>query len=154
MTAVSQFRFAITSELRRRALVPANGRGKGGRSLHLLLIPTSPKATVVYVKESNTDRPGFWGRNHIDRLESNGGRWFVVLLRHSASSGYLLSGGQVLRRVQAGLFELAGDGEYRVPRRVCAGSFAPAALRMTGHARFERRKKGKRLRCKTVLLSS
>src|SRR6185437_10082466 len=36
-------------------------------------------------------------------------------------------------------------------RRSRSRSFAPPALRMTGRARSERRKKGKRLRCKTAL---
>ena len=70
------------------------------------------------LKESNLPR-GWWGltKNHMDSLERSSVRWFVVLLARSAETGYLLSGGQVARRVHDGTFRLAGDGDYKINER-------------------------------------
>lgn len=81
----------------------------------LLLLGTSPRPTVLYVKES-TSRPGFWGltANQLERLAVSGHRWFGVFLLRSASTGYLLSGGQIDLRIREGRIRVAGDGDFKV----------------------------------------
>lgn len=82
---------------------------------NLLLLGTSPQPTVLYVKES-TSRPGFWGltANQLERLAASRYRWFGVFLLRSASSGYLLSGGQIDLRIREGRLRVAGDGDLKV----------------------------------------
>ena len=92
-------------------------------SSHLLEINTQPRATVLYIKESNTAR-GFWGltKRHLDRLNKADITWFAILLHRSAEKGYLLNGSEVSRLVRDGTFELSGDGDYKVNERTDLGT--------------------------------
>jgi hypothetical protein len=60
MSAISAFRTALTKRLRERGLSIAPWHGGARASWHLLELPTDPKPTVLYVKESNLPR-GWWG---------------------------------------------------------------------------------------------
>lgn len=90
----------------------------GGRSSpNLIELSTSPKLTVLYVKEFNTaGRSGFWGltRNQVDRLEKANVRWFAVFLLRSSAAGYALTAAEVRRLIADSSFELSGDGDYKV----------------------------------------
>lgn len=92
-------------------------RWSGGtrQSPNLLRLSTSPNPTLLYVKES-INKPGFWGltKNQLDRLAASGDRWFGVFLQRSATTGYLLSGGQIELRVKEERIRLAGDGDYKI----------------------------------------
>jgi hypothetical protein len=114
MSAVFKFRLSITPLLQTQGLALGAWPGSTRRSWNVLVVSTTPKQTVLYVKESNTRRK-FWGltRNQVDRLVAADVRWFAVFLTNS-DSGYLLSGGQVLRRIDRGLFELSHDGDYKI----------------------------------------
>jgi hypothetical protein len=84
------------------------------RSKNLLELSTVPLPTVLYVKISN-DVSGFWGltKNQVDCLEKCGVRWFAVFLHLGPSSGYLISGNQILNRVKSGKITLSIDGDYK-----------------------------------------
>jgi hypothetical protein len=111
---VSGFRTAITAAAKSRKILVTEWAGAKRTSVHLLELRTSPKRTVIYVKESSSS-PGFWGltKNQLDRLRKSGDRWFCVLLT-GGQAGYILSGGQVDLRVQDGRFELSRDGDHKV----------------------------------------
>jgi len=115
MNQVRTFRAELQDVLAARGLKLHLWGGGTRRSGHLLEIRTQPKPTVLYVHESNATR-GFWGltRNQVSRLAQAPIRWFAVLLLRSPRAGYLLSGGQVGRRIQDGTFKLARDGDYKV----------------------------------------
>ena len=91
-------------------------RWSGGTrmSKNLLELSTISLPTVLYVKISN-DVPGFWGltKNQVDRLEKCGVRWFTVFLHLGPSSGYLVSGSQILNRIKNGKITLSIDGDYK-----------------------------------------
>ncbi len=114
MSAVFRFRTSIGPSLHKQGLTLRHWPGSTRRSFNLLVVSTTPKETVLYVKESNTPRK-FWGltRNQVDRLVASDVRWFAVFLTAS-DSGYILSGGQVLRRIDQGAFELSRDGDYKI----------------------------------------
>jgi hypothetical protein len=115
MRVLTDFRKRLGLELGARAI--SIDVWPKGRSPNLLELATSPKATVLYVKEFNVPKhAGFWGltRNQIDRLQAAQIRWFAVLLMRSSVDGYLISGQQVIHRVNSGHFELSGDGDYKV----------------------------------------
>lgn len=70
MTPAFAFRTALNARIGGRGLALQYGRGGRGRSRNVLRISTQPKPTILYIKESNSGRPGFWGltRNHVDRF--------------------------------------------------------------------------------------
>lgn len=89
----------------------------GRRSRNLIELSTTPKVTVLYVKEFNTaGHAGFWGltRNQVTRLEEANVRWFAVLLLRSSEAGYLLTATEVRHSIIDGSFELSRDGDYKV----------------------------------------
>ena len=115
MSALAEFRQSLERLLTTRKISVT--RWGHGRSANLLELTTLPKPTVLYVKEFNVARhAGFGGltKNQVERLVSAQVRWFAVLLMRSATSGYLISGQQVVHRVRSGLFELSHDGDYKV----------------------------------------
>jgi hypothetical protein len=116
MAAIPDFRSMLSKVLGDKGISVSRWAGTSRPSDHLLQIETAGKATVLYVKESNTPNRGFWGltRNQVEKLESARIRWFAILLHGSINDGYLLSGGQVELRVRDGLFELSRDGDYKV----------------------------------------
>lgn len=117
MSALAQFRSDLAVTPASRGLTVAIWGSGGRRSANLLVVSTKPKESVLYVKEFNVpSRRGFWGLTHnqVERLEAAARRWFAVLLLRSSSSGYVLTGSQVLHRVQSGAFELSGDGDFKV----------------------------------------
>lgn len=118
MSIVATFRKSLGDHLAPRHLTVSMWAGGTRMSYHLLEISTKPRSTVLYVKVS-TSVPGFWGltKNQIDRLSSSHVRWFCVFLHRSSSTGYLLSGGQVLARVKDGSLELRDDGDYKFNQR-------------------------------------
>ncbi len=111
---VPAFERSLIDLLRSRGIAVSRWPGGAKKSANLILLSTSP-STVLYVKES-ASKPGFWGltRNQLDRLTASGDRWFGVFLHSSASTGYLLSGGQIRLRIEEGRLRLAGDGDYKV----------------------------------------
>ena len=117
MSALAEFRPGLAGALASRGLTVATWGSGGRRSANLLVVSTKPKPSVLYVKEFNVPgRRGFWGLTHnqVDRLEAVAQRWFAVFLLRSSSSGYVLTGSQVLHRVQSGAFELSGDGNHTI----------------------------------------
>jgi hypothetical protein len=116
MTTLSEFERELTEPLKRRVLSLRRGYSGARYSRHLLELKTSPKPTVLYVKESNV-QPGWWGLtdSHIKGLEKAGERWFAVLLL-SNTSGYVLTGGQVRLRIHDGTFKRT-KGDYKVNER-------------------------------------
>jgi len=115
MTALAEFRQQLQQRLANQQIMVT--RWSPGRSANLLQLSTVPKRTVLYVKEFNVSgHPGFWGltKNQITRLEATQAHWFAVLLMQSAIAGYVISGQQVLHRVNSGNFELGRDGDYKV----------------------------------------
>jgi hypothetical protein len=117
MSAAIEFRRHLTDPLNRRRLSVGRWSSGGRYSQNLLELSTSPKPTVLYVKEFNVPRrPGFWGltQNHIKGLEKAGTRWFAVLLLMNVASGYVLTGGQVRHRIDDGTFKLSNDGDFKV----------------------------------------
>ncbi|WP_158755173.1 hypothetical protein [Dyella sp. S184] len=118
MDLVATFRKSLATELALRDLGVSMWRGGTRTSNHLLEISTAPQATVLYVKGSS-NTPGFWGltKNQLDRLSSSNSRWLCVFLHKSSSTGYLLTGGQILSRVRDGELTLSGDGDYKVNER-------------------------------------
>lgn len=117
MSAVTEFRKHLTGALGRQG-ISVRPWSLGRRySRNLLQLSTSPKPTVLYVKEFNAPgQPGFWGltRNHLDRLAKAGTRWFSVLLLRSVTAGYVLTGTEVQHRIADGSFELSTDGDFKV----------------------------------------
>jgi hypothetical protein len=85
------------------------------RSRNVLIIQTTGKPTILYVKES-TNEPAFWGltRNQILRIDGSGNRWFAVLLKKEGNGGYLLTGNQVTARTRRGDLTLSGDGDFKI----------------------------------------
>lgn len=118
MNIVSTFRKSLEAKLAPQDLKVSMWPGGTRISNHLLEVSTKPKPTVLYVKVS-TSNPGFWGltRNQLDRLTTARVRWFCVFLRQSAEVGYLLSGGQVLMKVNDGSLTLGEDGDYKINQR-------------------------------------
>src|SRR5437870_4049062 len=117
MSAVTEFRRHLTDALGRRRLSVRTWSSGGRYSRSLLELSTSPKPTVLYVKEFNVPgRPGFWGltRNQIERVEKAGTRWFAVLLLRNEAVGYVLTGTQVRHRIADGSFEPSNDGDFKV----------------------------------------
>jgi hypothetical protein len=115
MSALSDFRQQLERLLDGRKISVA--RWSRGHSSNLLELATLPKPTVLYVKEFNVDQhAGFWGltKNQVDRLIGSQVRWFALLLLRSSTSGYLITGQQVVHRIRNGLFELSEDGDYKV----------------------------------------
>jgi len=115
MNMVSDFRNQFAVKLAAHAVTCQKWSGATQKSDHMLELNTKPKRTVLYIKESNKD-PGFWGltRNQLEALRTSTLDWFAVLLLRSSTSGYLLSSGQVERRIDDGRFELSGDGDHKV----------------------------------------
>jgi len=115
VSTVSVFKSSLASALGTSGLGVDQWAGATRKSNHMLQISTRPKATVLYVKESNTTPP-FWGltKNQLARLRASSVRWFVILLDGSATRGYVLSAAQVESRIVDGTFELSGDGDHKV----------------------------------------
>ncbi len=117
MSALSEFRKILAETLADRGLIVHTWVSGGRHSANLLEITTTPKTTVLYVKEFNVlGRLGFWGltRNQIERLDKAAPRWFAVLLLRSNVAGYILTGAQVAERIRNGSFELSKDGDFKV----------------------------------------
>ena len=115
MSALLEFRQQLERILDGRGI--SVSRWSLGRSGNLLELTTLPRPTVLYVKEFNVEgHAGFWGltKNQVNKLIGAHVRWFAVLLLRSSTSGYLITGQQVVHRVRNGLFELSGDGDYKV----------------------------------------
>ena len=112
---VPTFERSLTNLLRPHGVAVSRWTGGSRTSANLILLSTSPSPTVLYVKES-ASKPGFWGltKNQLDRLAATGLDWFGVFLHGSATTGYLLSGGQISLRIEKGRLHLAGDGDYKV----------------------------------------
>lgn len=90
MSTVTEFRRKLTDGLEPRRLSIRTWSSGGRYSRNLVELSTSPKPTILYVKEFNvTGRAGFWGltRNQVERLEKAATRWFAVLLLRSVASG-------------------------------------------------------------------
>lgn len=118
MSDVATFRKHLESHLMPHNLSVSVWAGGTRMSNHLLSISTKPSATVLYVKVSNSV-PGFWGltKNQVNHLSLSTVRWFCVFLHRSSSNGYLLTGDQVLARVEGGSLFLSKDGDYKVNER-------------------------------------
>lgn len=116
MSAVVDFRKAVTLELRQKGVAVRRWPNATRVSDHVLELETAPKRTVLYVKESNLSRALFWGltKNQLERMRSGQVRWFVILLANGSNAGYALSGGQVDAQIHRGAFELSADGDYKV----------------------------------------
>lgn len=117
MSALTEFRKRLDDVLVARDITIRTWSAGGRSSRNLMELSTSPKLTVLYVKEFNVPgRPGFWGltRNQVNRLESTTARWLVVLLLRSSTTGYVLAATQVLQLIADGSFELSRDGDYKV----------------------------------------
>jgi hypothetical protein len=112
---VPVFESSLSRLLRGRGIAVSRWSGGSRQSANLLRLSTSPSPTVLYVKES-VNKPGFWGltKNQLDRLVDSGNRWFGVFLQRSATTGYLLSGGQIELRIKEDRIRLAGDGDYKI----------------------------------------
>jgi hypothetical protein len=111
------FRNRLTEAVQRRGVTMTTWSSGGSSSRNLVQLSTTPKRTVLYVKEFNiTGRPGFWGltRNQVTRLEKANVRWFAVLLLRSSTAGYLLTSAEVRHHVADRSFELSRDGDYKV----------------------------------------
>lgn len=115
MSLVATFCKSLSVKLAPRSLDVSLWRGGTRASGNLLQISTPPQATVLYAKGSSSN-PGFWGltKNQLDRLAESNARWFCVFLRQSPTAGHLLSGGQIMARVQDGDLTLSGDGDYKI----------------------------------------
>lgn len=117
MSRLSEFRKNLTETIIDHGL-RVHSWASGGRSSHNLLeITTTPKTTVLYVKEFNVlNKPGFWGltKNQVERLNSNAPCWFAVLLLRNNSAGYVLTSTQVAKHIADGSFELSRDGDFKV----------------------------------------
>ena len=115
MSIVSEFRSQFAVELVAQGVTEKRWSGATRKSDHMLELNTKPGRTILYIKESNKD-PGFWGltRNQLEALRTSTLDWYVILLLRSSTSGYLLSSGQVERRIDDGRFELSGDGDHKV----------------------------------------
>jgi hypothetical protein len=117
MSALTEFRKRLDDALSARGVSVRTWSAGGSYSRNLMELSTSPKLTVLYVKEFNVPgRPGFWGltRNQVNRLERSAARWLVVLLLRSSTTGYVLAATQVLQLIADGSFELSGDGDFKV----------------------------------------
>ncbi len=125
MATVPAFRKRLTEAAGARG-ISVGAWSSGGRSFpNLMELSTTPKVTVLYVKEFNTaGRPGFWGltRNQVNRLEKAGVRWFAVLLLRSSAAGYVLTAAEVRHHIADGSFELSNDGDYKVNENADLGS--------------------------------
>lgn len=115
MDLVAKFKHALTAQLVPRGVTVSLWRGGTRSSNHLLELATSPTSTVLYVKYS-ASAPGFWGltANQVNHIVSAHVHWFCLFLHQSSSSGYVLSGAQVLAGIKDGSFELAEAGDYKV----------------------------------------
>lgn len=117
MSALTGFRKRLAEAIERRGVTVSTWSSGGRHSRNLVELSTTPKRTILYVKEFNiTGRPGFWGltRNQMTRLEKADVRWFAVLLLRSSTNGYLLTSAEVRDHVNDGSFELSGDGDFKV----------------------------------------
>jgi len=126
MGTVSEFHHRLAKLLEDRAISVRTWASGGRRSENLLEITTAPEKKVLYVKEFNVPgKPGFLGltRNQIYRLDRAAPGWFAVLLFRSLEVGYVLTDAQVRQRIGDGLFELSGDGDFKVNE---AQDFTPA----------------------------
>jgi len=77
-------------------------QGASRRTANLLEIATSPRRTVLYVKD-RSEPPGFWGLNEsqLNALRQSNIDWHVVLLVGSGENGYVLSSEQVEKAIQS-----------------------------------------------------
>lgn len=117
MSTLSEFRKNLTETVARRGLKVHTWASGGRRSANLVEITTSPKTTVLYVKEFNVlNKPGFWGltKNQVERLDAAAPRWFAVFLLRSSAGGYVVTSAQVAKLIANGSFELSGDGDFKV----------------------------------------
>src|SRR5579863_2848954 len=83
MSALVGFRKRMTETVEPRGFTVSTWSAGGRNSRNLVKISTTPKQTVLYVKEFNvTGRRGFWGftRNQVTCLENANVEWFTVLL--------------------------------------------------------------------------
>lgn len=114
----SQFASGLSALAGGQGLAIRPWGGSRRRSLHLLEVSTRPLPTLLYVKES-TSPSGFWGvtKNQISKMQSAECRWFCVFLHLEPSRGYLLSGGQLMMRIESGTLTLSGDGDYKLNER-------------------------------------
>ncbi len=112
---LTQFRRELQGHFNARGITVRHWHGGTSRSRNLVEVGTSPTATILYIKESNNS-PGFWGLtgNQIERLRISGQPWFAVFLHLSPFVGYLLTGDEVVHRVEQGDLTLSGDGDYKV----------------------------------------
>ena len=115
MGNVTVFINQLTKALAGRNISVSPWPPAGRHSRNLVKLSTSPKPTVLYVKEFNPpEKPGFWGltANQVDRLEKENVRWFAVLLLRSAVAGYVLTASDV-NNCRAGAKLAKGDFKVR-----------------------------------------
>lgn len=115
-TLLSTFRKRLRESAEGRGITAGTWSSRGRNSANLMELSTSPKTTVLYVKEFNPAGPGFWGltQNQVNRLVKADVRWFAVLLLRSCAAGYVLTAAEVDGLIGDGSFELSGDGDYKV----------------------------------------
>ena len=124
MSTLPAFRKRLREVAESRGITVDTWSSGGRSSRNLIELSTTPKVTVLYVKEFNTvGHAGFWGltRNQVNRLEKANVRWFAVLLLRSSASGYVLTAAEVRRLIADGSFELSGDGDYKVNEQMDLG---------------------------------
>jgi hypothetical protein len=117
MSTLPAFRKQLTAAVAKRGISVDTWSSAGRSSRNIIELSTTPKVTVLYVKEFNTaGHAGFWGltRNQVNRMEKANVRWFAVLLLRSSAAGYVLTAAEVRRSISDGSFELSGDGDYKV----------------------------------------
>lgn len=117
MSALPGFRKRLAEAAERQGVNVSTWSSGGRSSRNLIELSTTPRPTVVYVKEFNTvGRPGFWGltRNQVMRLERADVKWFAILLLTSSTEGYFLTSVEVRDHIEDGSFELSGDGDFKV----------------------------------------
>lgn len=118
MSKVAEFKRTLERELEETPLTVSIWTGASRTSAHLISVGTSRDGTVTYVKESNSN-PAFWGltKNQLDRIQAATTNWCVILLARSHDHGYVLSARDVSMLIAEGVFELSGDGDYKVNER-------------------------------------
>src|SRR5271167_4643982 len=101
-TTVSLFRKQFAQRVKAEGLSVEMWPGGNRMSNHLPEMSTSPQPTVLYVKVSNNAH-GFSGltKNQVARLVQSSVRWFAVFLHQAPKSRYLMSGGQILSRIDS-----------------------------------------------------
>ena len=69
---------------------------------------------LLYVK-GRSEKPFKWGvtRNIVKKLESQNLDWYIILLYSTNQSGYFLSSGEVIEKINRKIWPLANDGDYK-----------------------------------------